>query len=253
MAQSWTAHSILVRIFTTVSCPKSPQRTMRGADKAIKGSTLAPRHRTMWPCDLERFPGKSHKFQDVPRCSKYGFACLIPVRKLGDNRCGGKPFLIRDLLICFHSQHVLSKQIAWHTHILHETSAVMPYHAGAIQGTRLKVSSSAPTSETIFPTFRICIPPVSGAATASRIMELCGGWEKPQCFFLPTQIRRRASENVWILLNSFIKSSQAYICHNWAHLCSPFLHLRSNLEGILEVGGGMLNPDRVWLKAGKNS
>mmetsp|Transcript_95049 Transcript_95049/g.268604 ORF Transcript_95049/g.268604 Transcript_95049/m.268604 type:complete len:203 (+) Transcript_95049:478-1086(+) len=32
--------------------------------------------------------------------------------------------------------------------------------------TRRKVSSSAPTSATIFPTFRICMPPVTGAATA---------------------------------------------------------------------------------------
>ena len=95
MAQSWTAQSILVRIFTTVSCPKSPQRNNAWggqSDQRFHLGATAPHHVT-W----KRFPGKSHKFQDVPRCSKYGFACLIPVRKLGDNRCGRKPFLIRDL------------------------------------------------------------------------------------------------------------------------------------------------------------
>mmetsp|Transcript_56866 Transcript_56866/g.153290 ORF Transcript_56866/g.153290 Transcript_56866/m.153290 type:complete len:259 (+) Transcript_56866:535-1311(+) len=70
MAQSCTAHNMFVRIFTTVSCPNSPQRTMRGADSEMSGLT------------------------------------------------------------------------------------------------RSKVASSAPTSATILPTLRICIPPVTGAATA---------------------------------------------------------------------------------------
>mmetsp|Transcript_18681 Transcript_18681/g.46917 ORF Transcript_18681/g.46917 Transcript_18681/m.46917 type:complete len:205 (-) Transcript_18681:99-713(-) len=70
MAQSWTAQSILVKILTTVSWPKSPQRTMRGAESEMSGRT----------------------------CSK--------------------------------------------------------------------TSSSAPTKATILPAFRICMPPVTGAATA---------------------------------------------------------------------------------------
>mmetsp|Transcript_85130 Transcript_85130/g.253787 ORF Transcript_85130/g.253787 Transcript_85130/m.253787 type:complete len:266 (+) Transcript_85130:496-1293(+) len=70
IAQSCTAQSMLERIFTTVSWPNSPQRTMRGAESEMRGLTF------------------------------------------------------------------------W------------------------KVSSSEPTSATIFPTFRICMPPVSGAATA---------------------------------------------------------------------------------------
>mmetsp|Transcript_123894 Transcript_123894/g.246593 ORF Transcript_123894/g.246593 Transcript_123894/m.246593 type:complete len:260 (-) Transcript_123894:32-811(-) len=70
MAQSCTAQSMFVRIFTTVSCPNSPHRTILGAESEISGFT------------------------------------------------------------------------------------------------RWKVSSSVPTSATIFPTFNICMPPVTGAATA---------------------------------------------------------------------------------------
>mmetsp|Transcript_102148 Transcript_102148/g.289270 ORF Transcript_102148/g.289270 Transcript_102148/m.289270 type:complete len:276 (-) Transcript_102148:7-834(-) len=70
IAQSCTAHSMLVRILTTVSWPNWPHLTMRGADRDMRS-----------------------------------FTC-------------------------------------W------------------------KVSSSAPTRDTIFPTFRICMPPVRGAATA---------------------------------------------------------------------------------------
>mmetsp|Transcript_41855 Transcript_41855/g.110876 ORF Transcript_41855/g.110876 Transcript_41855/m.110876 type:complete len:228 (+) Transcript_41855:470-1153(+) len=70
MAQSCTAQSMLVRILMTVSCPKSPHLTIRGADNEIRGFT------------------------------------------------------------------------------------------------RLKVSSSEPTNATILPAFKICMPPVTGAATA---------------------------------------------------------------------------------------
>ena len=36
-------------------------------------------------------------------------------------------------------------------------------------------------------------------------------------------------------------------------LGSTFLHLRSNLQGILEIGGGMFNPNRIRLKTSQNS
>lgn len=87
------------RAYWSGSSPRFHAQSPRSAQCVgrTKRSKVPPWSHGTAPCDLERFPGKSHKFQDVPRCSKYGFACLIPVRKLGDNRCGRKPFLIRDL------------------------------------------------------------------------------------------------------------------------------------------------------------
>lgn len=137
-------------------------------------------------------------------------------------------------------------------------------------GARWKVSSSAPTSDTIFPTFRICIPPVNGAATASQVSWPTTSFQISEQPLLVIEswdagvvqaydVNKPYNKHQWISIKRIKMMYHVSLLTGvsihfpcW-RLGSTLLHLRSNLQGILEIGGGMFNPNRIWLKASQNS